>query len=74
MGQAKLYDYDVKARFKFLNNFNVLHPIQMFGLPAENVSKLNNLHPRVDKPKHQNYEKSIKITSLSIDWSKEIST
>ena len=46
-----------------------------FGLPAENASKQNNLHPR-DWTK-QNIEvmkKQLKLLGLSIDWSAEIST
>jgi len=78
MGHVRNYTIgDVIARYKFLNGFNVLHPMgwDSFGLPAENASKLNNLHPKdwtkknIDKMKTQ-----LKLLGLSIDWSKEIST
>ena len=68
---------DVIARFKHLNGFNVLHPMgwDSFGLPAENASRQNNLHPsdwtnkNIDVMKQQ-----LKMLGLSIDWEREIST
>ncbi len=78
MGHVRNYTIgDVVARFKFLNDFNVLHPMgwDAFGLPAENASKINNLHPK--KWTDQNIDTmrgQLKLLGLSIDWSKEIST
>ena len=78
MGHVRNYTIgDVVARFKFLNGFNVLHPMgwDSFGLPAENAAKENNLHPgdwtkkNIDEMKRQ-----LKMLGLSIDWKLEIST
>jgi len=78
MGHVRNYTIgDVIARYKFLNGFSVLHPMgwDAFGLPAENASKQNNLHPKewtqnnISKMKSQ-----LKLLGLSIDWDLEIST
>ena len=78
MGHVRNYTIgDVIARFKYLNGYNVLHPMgwDAFGLPAENASKLNNIHPQ--KWTSQNIEtmkKQLSLLGLSIDWDLEIST
>ena len=78
MGHVRNYTIgDVIARFKFLKGFNVLHPMgwDAFGLPAENASKLNNLHPKKWTDKNISAMKSqLKLLGLSIDWDLEIST
>ncbi len=78
MGHVRNYTIgDVIARFKFMNGYNVLHPMgwDSFGLPAENAAKENNLHPK--KWTQQNISemrRQLKLMGLSIDWSLEIST
>ena len=78
MGHVRNYTIgDVIARYKYLNGFDVLHPMgwDAFGLPAENASKQNNSHPK--KWTNENIStmrNQLKLLGLSIDWEKEIST
>ena len=78
MGHVRNYTIgDVIARYKYLNGFNVLHPMgwDAFGLPAENASKQNNLHPKEWTNKNiKTMKEQLKLLGLSIDWSLEIST
>ena len=68
MGHVRNYTIgDVIARYKFMNGFNVLHPMgwDAFGLPAENASKLKNI---------ATMKNQLKMLGLSINWDLEIST
>jgi leucyl-tRNA synthetase len=78
MGHVRNYTIgDVIARFKYLNGYNVLHPMgwDAFGLPAENAARENNLHPKIWTEKNiSQMKKQLKMLGLSIDWEHEIST
>ena len=76
MGHVRNYTIgDVLARYKYLNNYNVLHPMgwDSFGLPAENAARLNNLNPKKWTEQNINVmRKQLKMLGLSIDWNLEI--
>ncbi len=78
MGHVRNYTIgDVLARYKIMQNFNVLHPMgwDSFGMPAENAAKQNNLDPK--DWTNQNIltmKNQLKKLGLSIDWKREIST
>ena len=78
MGHVRNYTIgDVIARFKYLNGYNVLHPMgwDSFGLPAENAARENNLHPQEWTEKNiSQMKRQLKMLGLSIDWDLEIST
>ena len=78
MGHVRNYTIgDVVARYKYLNGFNVLHPMgwDAFGLPAENASKQHNLHPKDWTNQNiKTMRNQLKLLGLSIDWDYEIST
>jgi leucyl-tRNA synthetase len=78
MGHVRNYTIgDVLARYKSLNNFNVLHPMgwDSFGMPAENAAKQNNIDPKKWTEENISTMKNqLKKLGLSIDWDREIST
>ncbi len=78
MGHVRNYTIgDVIARFKFMNGYNVLHPMgwDAFGLPAENAAKENKLHPKKWTEKNiSEMKRQLKLMGLSIDWDLEVST
>jgi leucyl-tRNA synthetase len=78
MGHIRNYTLgDVLARYKKACGFNVLHPMgwDSFGLPAENAAKEFNIHPEDWTLKNiEEMKTQLQNISLSIDWSKELST
>ena len=78
MGHVRNYTIgDVLARFKKLQNYNVLHPMgwDSFGMPAENAARQNNLDPKTWTEKNiATMKTQLKKLGLAIDWDREIST
>ena len=78
MGHVRNYTIgDVLARYKILQDYNVLHPMgwDSFGMPAENAARQNNLSPKKWTEENIEIMKSqLKKLGLSIDWNREIST
>ena len=78
MGHVRNYTIgDVIARFKFMNGYNVLHPMgwDSFGLPAENAARLNDLSPSDwTRENIKTMKKQLQMLGLSINWEHEIST
>ncbi len=78
MGHVRNYTIgDVLARYKIMQNYNVLHPMgwDSFGMPAENAARQNNLDPKNWTNQNISVMKTqLKKLGLSIDWDREIST
>ena len=78
MGHALNYSIgDVLARFKRMNNFEVLYPMgfDALGLPAENAAIKVGEHPKpFTENAMKNYIRQMKELGLSYDWSKTLST
>ncbi len=78
MGHALNYTIgDIRARFKRMQNFNVLYPMgyDSFGLPAENAAIKAGEHPKYyTENSISNFIQQQKSLGLSYDWSRMVST
>ena len=68
---------DIMARFKWMNGYNVLHPMgwDSFGLPAEQYALQTGIHPAITTQRNiENFRRQIRMLGLAYDWDREIST
>lgn len=68
---------DVYARIKWLQGYNVLHPMgwDAFGLPAENDAIKKGIQPAVGTAHNvANFKKQLGQLAALYDWDKEINT
>lgn len=68
---------DVYARIKWLQGYNVLHPMgwDAFGLPAENDAIKKKIHPALGTARNiENFKKQLSLMGAMYDWDKEINT
>ncbi len=78
MGHVRNYTIgDVVARYKVMNNYNILHPIgyDAFGLPAENAAIKQNIHPKEWTYKNiETIRRQLKRLGISYCWEREVIT
>jgi len=78
MGHVRNYTIgDVAARFKWMQGYNVLHPMgfDAFGQPAENAAIKNKSRPDIWTHKCIEWMKlELEKMGFSYDWEREIST
>jgi len=78
VGHSFIYTIgDIYARFKRMQNFNVLYPMgfDSFGLPAENAAIKSKSHPKkFTEEAIKNFIEQMKIFGYSYDWSRMIET
>ncbi|MCX5921890.1 MAG: leucine--tRNA ligase [Candidatus Dependentiae bacterium] len=68
---------DVYARIKWLEGYNVLHPMgwDAFGLPAENDAIKKGIHPKIGTASNiANFKKQLQAIAAIYDWDKEVNT
>lgn len=64
---------DVLCRMKYMQGYNVLHPIgfDAFGLPAENEAIRLRVHPaKLIQEYSANYRRQMDLVGISYDWSR----
>lgn len=78
MGHVRNYTIaDVVARFKWMQGFNVLHPMgyDAFGQPAENAAIKRNVDPaKWTNDCIKEMQTGLKRMGFSYDWDREIAT
>ncbi len=68
---------DIVARYKRLNNFNVLHPMgyDAFGLPAEQYAIQTGQHPAVTTEQNiKRFREQLDIMGFCYDWDRQVKT
>ncbi|MBM3893314.1 leucine--tRNA ligase [Candidatus Dependentiae bacterium] len=68
---------DVYARMKWLQGYNVLHPMgwDAFGLPAENDAIKKGIQPAVGTASNvATFKRQLATTGAMYDWTKEVNT
>lgn len=68
---------DVYARIKWLQGYNVLHPMgwDAFGLPAENYAITMGVHPKISTAQNiARFKEQLTDIGAIYDWSKEVNT
>ena len=78
MGHLRNYAIgDGIARFKKMQNFNVLHPMgfDAFGLPAENAALQNKIHPKEWTYSNiKNMTSELESIGFAYDWGRKFAT
>jgi leucyl-tRNA synthetase len=68
---------DVYARIKWLEGYNVLHPMgwDAFGLPAENDAIKKGIHPTISTARNiARFKEQLQHIAAIYDWDKELNT
>jgi leucyl-tRNA synthetase len=68
---------DIVARFKRMNDFDVLHPMgwDAFGLPAEQHAINTGTHPAATTSQNiETFRRQLKSLGFFYDWSREVNT